>query len=129
MDVFSTSSNVNYQLAKKQLDSVALRQKALSANIANSQTPHYKRQDVDVNFETHLASLIEQGAIDEFEKATPQIKIDSQRSANTHGNNVELDRELLYMQENNIRYQFLLKVTDEILKTTKNAITGNSFQG
>ena len=121
------SLGANYNLAKKQMDAVILRQKALSANIANSQTPHYKRQDVDVDFENHLASLLEQGAVGEFEDATPALKTDLSGSTNALGNNVELDRELLRMNENNLRHQFLLKVADDTLKTTRSAITGNAF--
>ena len=74
MTGISESLGANYNLAKKQMDAVVLRQKALSANIANSQTPHYKRQDVDVDFENHLASLLEQGAVGEFEDASPALK-------------------------------------------------------
>ena len=127
MTSISESLGANYNLAKKQMDAVVLRQKALSANIANSQTPHYKRQDVDVDFENHLASLLEQGAVGEFEDASPVLKTDLSGSTNALGNNVELDRELLRMNENNLRHQFLLKVADDTLKTTRSAITGNAF--
>ena len=127
MTGISESLGANYSLAKKQMDAVTLRQKALSANIANSQTPHYKRQDVDANFENHLAALLEQGAVGEFEDATPVLKTDLTGSMNASGNNVELDRELLRMNENNLRHQFLLKVADDALKITRSAITGNAF--
>ena len=115
----------NYILAKKQLDVVALRQRVLSANIANSQTPNYKRCEVDKNFESHLADLLQQGATEEFKAAKPVVKKISMGSRNATGNNVELDRELLLMNENNVRHQYLLKVAEDALKTTRNAITGN----
>ncbi|MGX8717433.1 MAG: flagellar basal body rod protein FlgB [bacterium] len=127
MTGISESLGANYILAKKQMDVVNLRQKALSANIANSQTPHYKRQDVDKNFESHLASLLEQGAVGEFEDAQAVLKTDLTGSTNASGNNVELDRELLLMNENNLRHQFLLKVAEDTFKTTRSAITGNPF--
>lgn len=127
MTGISESLGANYVLAKKQMDVVNLRQKALSANIANSQTPHYKRQDVDKNFESHLASLLEQGAVGEFEDAQAVLKTDLTGSINASGNNVELDRELLLMNENNLRHQFLLKVAEDTFKTTRSAITGNPF--
>lgn len=127
MTSISGSLGANYILAKKQMDAVNLRQKALSANIANAQTPHYKRKDVDRNFESHLADLLKQGAVGEFEDAKPTLKTDLKGSTNVSDNNVELDHELLLMNENNLRHQFLLKVAEDSLKTTRSAITGNAL--
>lgn len=127
MPTLPGSLGPNYTLAKKQMEAVVLRQRALSANIANSETPHYKRQDVDTGFESHLASLLEQGAIEEFESAQPTLKTDLSGSMNASGNNVQLDRELLRMNENNVRHQFLLKIAEDSIKTIRSAITGTAF--
>jgi flagellar basal-body rod protein FlgB len=44
----------NYLAAKKSLDVVALRQEAIASNIANLETPGYKRLDVAPSFQGEL---------------------------------------------------------------------------
>ena len=44
----------NYLAAKKTLDAVALRQEAINNNLANLETPGYKRVDLAPNFEQQL---------------------------------------------------------------------------
>ena len=39
----------NYQASKKLMDMTVLRQEAIAANLANAQTPGYKRVDVDLS--------------------------------------------------------------------------------
>ena len=41
----------NYILSKKMLDASHIRHEALSNNIANAETPGYKRRDLPVTFE------------------------------------------------------------------------------
>ena len=47
-------SNPNYLTAKKTLDAVALRQEAIANNLANLETPGYKRMDLAPTFEQEL---------------------------------------------------------------------------
>ena len=44
----------NYLAAKKTLDAVALRQEAIASNIANLETPGYKRLDLTPSFQSEL---------------------------------------------------------------------------
>ena len=44
--------STNYQASKKLMDMTVLRQEAIAANLANAQTPGYKRVDVDGDFES-----------------------------------------------------------------------------
>ena len=44
----------DYLAAKKQLDAIALRQDAIASNIANLETPGYKRLDVAPAFNSQL---------------------------------------------------------------------------
>jgi flagellar basal-body rod protein FlgB len=127
MTSITESLGDNYTLAKKQLEAVALRQRALLSNLANSQTPHYKRQDVDKNFENQLAVYLEQNDVESFTKAQPIVRTDADGSCNALGNNVEIDRELLQMNENMVRQQFLLKVAEDTFRNLRGAITGNPF--
>ena len=40
----------NYQIATRLLDASALRQQAIAANIANAETPGYRRLDIAPDF-------------------------------------------------------------------------------
>ena len=44
----------NYQATRKLLDATVLRHEALASNLANLETPGYKRMDVAPVFETEL---------------------------------------------------------------------------
>ena len=100
-------------LAKKQMDAVVLRQKALSSNLANAQVPHYKRIDVDPSFDQQLTQCLAEGDLKGFQELRPATYTDEKSSCQANGNNVEIDRELLQLNENAVKHQFLLKVAEE----------------
>ena len=51
-------SQPNYLAAKKTLDAVVLRQEAIANNIANLETPGYKRIDVSASFNEQLQTAL-----------------------------------------------------------------------
>ena len=46
----------NYQLARKLLDAAVLRQEAVATNVANAETPGFRRLDVAPDFAVQLKS-------------------------------------------------------------------------
>ncbi len=121
------SFSENYYLAKRQLDGVILKQKALVSNLANLETPKYKRIDLDPNFDAQLEQCVQQNNIQNLDNIQPQLVEDKTASQTREdGNNVEMDKELLRMNENVLRHKLILKTLDDSLKHVKNAITGNS---
>lgn len=121
------SFSENYYLAKKQLDGVMLKQKALVSNLANLETPYYKRIDLDPTFDAQLVQAIQQNNIQSLDNIQPQLMEDKTASKTREdGNNVEMDKELLRMNENVLRHKLILRTLDDSLKHVKNAITGNS---
>ena len=48
----------NYQLAQKLLDASALRQEAIATNIANAETPGFRRLDVAAEFAQQLRARV-----------------------------------------------------------------------
>ena len=44
------ANSLNYQLARKLLDASVLRQEAIATNIANAETPGFRRLDVSSDF-------------------------------------------------------------------------------
>jgi flagellar basal-body rod protein FlgB len=114
------------QLARKFLDAAALRQNAIAANIANSETPGYHRMDVAADFATQLKASWDAGEFpSEATALQPTLAEDPQaRATRPDGNNVDLDKELLAMDHNTVDYDFLSDVVTHDIKQLRMAITG-----
>lgn len=97
-------------LLSKSLDASLQRGQLISDNIANVDTPNYKRKDVV--FEQYLNRALQaDGKIDEekLSRIQPKVVVDnSQLSYRLDGNNVDIDAEMAYMAENQIKYNTLI---------------------
>lgn len=86
------------------------RNEAIAANIANVDTPGYKRKDVV--FETYLNQAMQgNGKItsEELNRIKPKTVTDySSMSYRLDGNNVDIDAEMGYLAENQLRYNALV---------------------
>lgn len=115
----------NYVLAKKLLDVSQARHEAISGNLANAETPGYKRVDLKADFAQKLQKLAESNDVDSIAKIKTTFETDlNSPSVRRDGNNVELDTELLKMSENAMQYEFLTQYTANSMKRIKTAITG-----
>jgi flagellar basal-body rod protein FlgB len=115
----------NYQLARKLLDASVVRQEAIASNIANADTPGYRRLDVAQDFATQLRTRLEAGKFSEVESLTPSIIEDPlARSVRPDGNSVEMETELLAMNRNTVEYDYLTEVVSRNIKQMKIAING-----
>ena len=118
----------NYVLAKKLLDVSHAKQQTISSNLANVETPGYKRQDIDTNFDATLQRLAKADNVQGISELKHKIVTDlDSPSVRPDGNNVQIDRELLAMQKNAIQYEFLANYTSNSLKQLKTAVTGRTF--
>lgn len=79
------------------LDLLADRQKLVTANIANADTPGYHTKDIDFSFE--FQSLMAGGKPNVIEPEGLKTKND--------GNNVDVDREMRLLSENAMRFNFV----------------------
>jgi flagellar basal-body rod protein FlgB len=90
-----------------------LRQKAISNNVANLQTPGYRR--LGVKFEQLLAKAIESG--DAGKVDLNEIKAELYQTKNTavnaNGNDVNLEVEVGDMVKNSIRYKAFIKLLNK----------------
>ena len=115
----------NYDLAKKMLDATILRHEALASNMANSQTPGYKRIDLDPTFETQLQTLANQGDTEGVKALTPTLQQDmSAHAISPDGNNVQIDTEMIEMNKNTLNYDYLTQFISNNIKHINAAITG-----
>jgi len=119
--------STNYQLARKLLDAAALRHEAIAANIANAETPGYRRLDVNPDFAAQLKSSVQSGSLVQPGELQPRLIEDQHaRTVRPDGNTVEIEHELLEMNRNAVEYEFLAEVVSRNIKQLKLAITGRS---
>ncbi|MEJ5186065.1 MAG: flagellar basal body rod protein FlgB [Candidatus Geothermincolales bacterium] len=86
----------------KALDAYSLRHRSAAENIANANTPGYKRSYVP--FEGELARALEEGE-EELSRLSPRPVRDWLTQAREDGNNVDMEQEVAEMAKNNLRYQ------------------------
>jgi len=96
------------------MDLLSARQKLVASNIANADTPGYKTQDVDFQFEFMTLTKGEQ----------PQVIQAQGLPEKTDGNNVNLDREARLLSENQMRFNMASVLVKSQLKTVLEAIQG-----
>ncbi len=101
---------------ERYMDLLSARQKLVASNIANADTPGYKAQDIDFQFE--FMSLAK-GQQPETINA-PGLK------EKTDGNNVNLDREARLLAENQMRFNLASSLVRGQLKTVQEAIQGGN---
>ena len=112
------------------LDLLAQRQRAITANLANADTPGYKA--IDVRFRDQLEGALEgwrlvQTSPDHFEAEFPESSTLEYSpipglAEGPDGNNVELDRELLAMTLNRLRFQMAVQGVSGHLRSLRLAI-------
>ena len=119
--------SANYQAARKMLDAAALRQEAIAANIANAETPGYRRLDVNFDFAEQLRSSLRTGELDRTMELKPKLVEDTHaRTVRPDGNTVEIEHELLAMNRNAAEYEFLTEIASSHIKQLKLAISGRA---
>ncbi len=118
----------NYQLARKLMDAESLQQEAIAANIANAETPGYRRVDVAPDFEERLKASYQAGeSVGSLDSLQPKLAEDpNARAIRTDGNTVEVDKELLAMNKNAVEYGYLTDVVSQNIKQLKIAISGQA---
>ena len=98
------------------MDLLSTRQKLVTSNLANADTPGYRTQDIDFQFE-FMSAVNGQGA----QVIEPQGLYEK-----PDGNNVNLDRESRLLAENAIRFNLASTLLKGQLKSVREAIQGGS---
>ena len=118
----------------KAADAAWLRNEAISNNIANIDTPGYKRQDVV--FEDELIrnlNKVEYDTMDarvynmKLSRIEPRVFTDAASfSYRLDGNNVDIDTENVYMAENQVTYNGLMQCIKSEFANLKAAMGSGS---
>lgn len=120
------SQTTNFALAAKLLDAAVMRQEAIATNVANAETPGYKRIDINADFNRALEAQLQQGGSSAAIKNLP-LSLQTDETARTmrqDGNTVEVEKEVLEMNRNTVAYEFLTDYVSSNFKSLKFAITG-----
>lgn len=107
--VDSTSDATTAALTKY-MDLLSARQKLITSNIANVDTPGYKTQDID--FQSEFQSAM---------SAASPVEVPGLKT-NNDGNNVSLDRETRLLSENALRFNVASQLIKGQFSTLKMAI-------
>jgi flagellar basal-body rod protein FlgB len=86
----------------------ALRQKAIANNIANLETPGYRR--VDVKFEELLAKEMNSEGRADASKVKPVVYQPRNTPVKSNGNDVNLETEVGHMIKNSLRHETLVRL-------------------
>lgn len=117
----------SYLAAKKTLDAVAVRQEAIANNIANLETPGYKRVDLAPTFRTELDRACASGDPQQIESLKPSLAQDTTAVANSKdGNTVSLENEMMQLNQNAMTHTLESQMLSSMLMRLKMAITGKS---
>ena len=103
-----------YGLMKMGLDATELRSRTIANNIANINTPNYKRRYV--SFEESLKN--------EINNAKIEVKVDKDSIVREDGNNVDLENEKVNQAAVSLQYNALVSLTNTKLAMTKSVISG-----
>ena len=115
----------SYLAAKKELDAVALRQQAIASNIANLETPGYKRIDIAPSFNAELQRACSAGDSGQIAALQPKLEVDPNAvPVSPDGNTVSLEDELLKMNENSLANTLETQLVSNNLYRLRMAITG-----
>ena len=116
----------------KAADASWKRNDVLANNIANADTPGYKRKDVQ--FETYLIGAI--GGTDSLDKTIAEMDLNDINSTTyteqaglsyrADGNNVDITTENVELAKNQIRYNTLMNSINHEFQDLKAAISGGS---
>jgi flagellar basal-body rod protein FlgB len=123
IDALFTDSD--YVTAKKMLDVSLLRHEAIASNLANLETPNYKRLDVAPSFESQLRQAVANGNAEDISNLQPQLAVDATAiTGRSDGNTVQLETEMVKLDQNTVENTLETQLVTEKLARLRLAITG-----
>lgn len=133
MKIFNDSTT---KIIEKSLNTASLRQEVLANNLANVNTPRFKRSAVE--FESILQKAIsEKGGMplvrthpkhfptkSTLDEIKPQVVLDNSTTMRADGNNVDVDQEMVYLAQNSIMYNTLIELKNGKSEMLRSVIRG-----
>ena len=101
--------DITHVALERALTGASLRQKTLTENLANANTPGYQRKDVD--FHTTLQSAMV-GGVSAVKQTSFSAMNTGEGAVRADGGTVDIDRESAELSENGLEYQALSTVVN-----------------
>jgi flagellar basal-body rod protein FlgB len=98
-----------------------LRQRAIAGNIANIETPGYRR--VDVRFEQSLAEALSSSGRIDRDALEPEVFQPDDTPLKANGNNVNLEAEIGDLVKNSLRYTTYVRLLRKKFSQMESAIS------
>jgi len=115
----------NYVAAKRMLDATAARMEAVASNLANVETPNYRRIDLPRAFEKQLQEAVRSGDVHALRNLRPQLQPDPNAAAvRPDGNTVDLESEMVEMYRASMEHGLETQLITGRLLKLRMAITG-----
>ena len=114
-----TTNSYGIDLLSQMLDTSSLRHRVIAQNIANVNTPQYKR--LEVAFEEELVKLLDRGSAPSG--ARPTV-FEGDGPERVDGTTVDIDREIGDLNKNGLLYQAAAQILASRLGSLRAAITG-----
>jgi len=109
------------------LDATVLRHSAIAQNLANLETPNYRRVDLNPNFQAEFARALKSDGGADLARVEPTVVEDATAVASTRdGNTVRLEDEMLLLSQNTLQHAFETQLVSGSLLKLRLAITGKS---
>ncbi len=132
-------NSIPYIATRKAFDATSVRQKVYSNNIANADTPHYKRSEV--NFEDAFKQALEKAPhrlvgfrtdsqhipinpATDINSVQPTIWRENDTFTRADDNNVDIDVEMAELAKNEMTFNSLVEALNRKLSGLKSAIRG-----
>lgn len=120
-------NSANYSAVKKMLDATALRQEAIASNLANLETPNYRRVDVASSFTSELQQAMASQDTSQIASLNPTLAQDPNAVPSSRdGNSVELETELMNLNQNTVAHALETQLVTGQLLRLRLAITGHA---
>ena len=113
-------------LLEKMLDVSSIKHKVIANNIANVNTPGYKK--MDVSFADQLEKALNESSVNKFDALQPKIVIskeDTSETVRNDGNNVDMDKEVSSLVKNTLSYSIFTQLLAKKYEGIKSAIEGS----
>lgn len=132
-------NGIEFRRLETAVQSAEMRQKVISDNVANVDTPNFKRSEV--LFEDLLSEALgsESQSIagirtdarhipigQSSNVPAPDVVLDENSSMNNNGNNVDIDREMSLVAKNQLVYNLYIQQMNHDVKMMRTAIEGRA---
>lgn len=117
----------NFLAAKQLLQATEMQHLAIASNLANAETPNYKRIQVNGSFAEQLHEAVRSQDTNRIRNLSSQLEEDPNAiSSRLDGNTVVMDKEMLQLMQNSVDHAIEVQLLTGNLARLRLAVTGRS---